>query len=284
MTVIDRRRLGMMLRAQRTAAGLTLEQVSSRLKRAGVQMSTSAIGYYETGKRTPRPQDLTLLLRELGVEGIGEQEEYHNVAHRAREASWWRFDSSYLRPSFQELMGLEAAAASMTEYSVTMFPGLLQTGSYARAVLGAANPKLDDQTIEARVKVRMARQQTLIGEAGTLGHLHVVLDEGCIRRKVGGSSVWQDQLQHVLLLGKRQSVTVQILPFEAGAHAGVLGGFTMLDFAEASPIVYLELPGTDLYEEGDVAERYKLLFDKLREQALPEALSLKLVTEVANGK
>jgi len=285
MSVIDRRQLGALLRQARQARGLKAQQVIDQLAKIDVTISTSTLTQWEQGKRAPRPQDVKPLLTLYDISGE-EAETMLQLARGARQKSWWSSSAGALRASFTTLMGLEAEAVSMAQYSVTVIPGLVQTREYAEAVMAAASPPLSDETITTRVDVRMRRQEILLlGENSKLRQLHLVLDEGCIRRQVGGITVWRDQLRSLLSLAERRRIIVQVLPFAVGSHAGTLGGFTIMNFTDQPPIAYVELTETDLSEEGPGADGYRLRFDKLREQALPEPLSLRLIKDsVANEK
>lgn len=283
MSVIDRRQLGSMLRQARQARGLTIAQVVELLGQRNVQVSASGLTQWEQGKRAPRPQDLTPLIAVLEI-GDDDSNVIYLLARTARQKSWWSASAGQLRSSFTQLIGLEADATEIGEFSATVLPGLLQTRDYAAAILEAMSPPLGTAALETQIDVRLRRQQLLFGEDSRLELLHVVLDEGCIRLQVGGAQVWRDQLQHLIKLATERRIIVQVVPFTVGAHAGTLGGFTLLNFTDAQPIAYIELAGSDIYFEGEQADRYRLRFIKLREQALPEPLSLRLIQSVADGK
>lgn len=283
MSVIDRRQLGSMLRQARQARRLTIQQVVELLDQQNVQISPSALTQWEQGKRAPRPQDLTPLIAVLEI-GEDDTNVIYLLARNARQRNWWSASAGNLRTSFTQLIGLEADATEIGEFSSTIVPGLLQTRDYATAILDAVSPPLNAEAIDTQIEVRLRRQQRLFGEDSRLELLHVVLDQGCIRRQVGGPDVWRDQLLHLIKLATERRIIVQVVPFTVGAHAGTLGGFTLLSFTDARPIAFIELAGSDIYFEGEQADRYRLRFIKLREQALPEPLSLKLIQSVADGK
>ena len=163
-------------------------------------------------------------------------------------------------------------------------PGLLQTEDYARAINQATMTGLTDDALETRLEVRMQRQAVL-AKTDPL-EVRAVLDEAALRREVGGKEVMKAQLSHLLELGERPNIIIQVIPFSAGAHHGTLvGPFNILKYAHpADPdVVYLE-SSSDPYpdREGDI-ERYGLIFDNLRAAALSvpqtQALMKKLVKE-----
>ena len=106
--------------------------------------------------------------------------------------------------------------------------------------------------IERRVALRLERQKVLVSESAP--NCHVVLDEAALRRPYGGREVMRGQLQHLIDVSERPNVTLQLMPFSAGGHAGESGSFTMLSFSESdlSDVVYLEQLTSALYLGGGV--------------------------------
>lgn len=284
MGVIDRRELGNKLRATRTAKHLTIKQVVEKLAKADVVISETTITQWEGGNRAPKPQDLKPVLDVLEVDDE-ERAAFNTLAMQARERTWYSASAATHRASFGRRVGLEGEAVRMHEYSATVLPGLLQTRDYASAIMDAAVPRLSDATIASRVDLRMQRQKLVLeGDGSKLERLHAVLDEGCVRRQVGGETVWREQIEHLMQLSARRDIIVQILPSVVGAHAGMMGGFTLLDFANQRPVVHVELAITDVYEEGEAEQVYRDRFIELREQALPQPLSLRFLQDLTSGR
>lgn len=183
---------------------------------------------------------------------------------------------------FQFFVGLETEAASTRAYESELMPGLLQTPAYYRAFLRAAPAAGNDDEIEHKIEVRSARQERLTRENPL--KFWAVVNEAVIRRVVGGKETMRDQLRHVVDLARQPHVSVQVLPFKAGAHPAMDGSFTILDFPEPSDpdVVYLENQTGSLYlEETPQVERYTLMFNHLIAKALDPDESLAMITRVA---
>jgi uncharacterized protein DUF5753 len=150
-------------------------------------------------------------------------------------------------------------------------PGLLQTEDYARAVIRAGQSKPDPETMNRRLSARMARQEIL--ERADPPEIWAVLDESVVSRPVGGAEVMRAQWQHLIDLADRSNstLTLQILPFSAGAHPGMNGPFVIVTFNSPTdpPMVYLETATDGLYLDEPVdVDRYTLMFNHLVARAL----------------
>jgi hypothetical protein len=126
------------------------------------------------------------------------------------------------------LIGLEAEASEIRTYQPDLIPGLLQTEAYARAVIRVSRPRDTAEEIDQRVEIRVARRQILTRDNPPL--VRAVLNEGAVRRLVGGREVMREQLLHLAEERDRANVTVQVLPFSAGEHPAMVGPFVILDF------------------------------------------------------
>jgi transcriptional regulator with XRE-family HTH domain len=258
-----RRRLGSELRRLREAAGLTTQQVAARL-----YCSPSKISRVETARVAATPRDVRDML-ELYRVSDQQQEDLMQLAHEARQRdAWWH---SYRDvPDVRTFMSLEKAANSIRIYASLIIPGLLQVQEYARLITQIILPTLGHQEIDRHVELRMARQALLAADDAT--PLWVVLDEASLRRLIGMPQVRLQQLQHLAEVAETPNVTIQILPFQAGPHRGMIGSFTILSFSDSADpdVVHIESPmGEDLYlNSADQIRRYGLLFEHLRDAAL----------------
>jgi transcriptional regulator with XRE-family HTH domain len=270
---VRRRRLASELRGLRETAGLTIEQVAERM-----EVSSSKISRLETARVSAPPRDVRDLLEIYGVTGE-QRETLLSIAREARQRTWL---DEYSDLPFAAAADMEGAAASIRIYSALVVPGLLQTVDYARAVLGAIRLDLEEDEIERRVDLRKSRQSLLAREGSRT--LWVVLDEAVLRRVVGGPEVMRAQLQRLMEVTALPRLTLQVLPFAAGAHAGLDGEFDLYSFAEAADqdVVFIENTISDLYlESADAIRRYNLLFDHLRAKALDPAHSAEFFARVA---
>lgn len=266
-----RRQLGRELRDAREAKGISREAV---FKATG--MSPSTVSRYEGGTTGLRVLELRALMDLFQINDPEERDRLEALRAEGRKRGWWSQYRSALKPTYQTFIGMEDSAIGRRDFASIVVPGLLQTEEYARAVLATALPELTTAVIEDRVEVRMQRQALITREDEPL-KLHVLLDEAAVQRRVGGEEVWADQLRHLLDMTSRRNLTIQVVPFSAGAFAESLGAFTLLDFEEGDPIAFAEMPTGDLYAEGDDALKYVMHFDALRTAALPPSLSVRLI-------
>jgi hypothetical protein len=207
------------------------------------------------GVTAPRRGDLLQLLKESAQRG------------------WLRQYRDELPEVYTDYISLEDDARSISNYESLLIPGLLQTEAYLRAHFRGTHPHATAEDIESRVGARMQRQVLL--DRDTPPKLWAIMDEAAIRRLVGGRDVMRDQAQHLRETATRPNVTIQVVPFDAGAHPGMEGTFVILEFAGlADPsVVYTETAAGGLFLEEDAElERYRLMFEHLRATALsPDA-------------
>jgi transcriptional regulator with XRE-family HTH domain len=270
---VRRRRLAIELRRLREEAGLTIDRVAERL-----ECSDSKISRIETGQVSATPRDVRDMLEIYGV-GDEQRAELMQIAREARQKGWWH---AYGDVPVPPAVAFEAEAFSMSVYQSLVVPGLLQTADYARAVLRATRPELALDLIERRVELRMARQSILTKDQPPA--LWVVLDEAAVRRLIGGPEVMRQQLERLSEVGALPNVTLQLLPFTSGEHAGLDGEFTLIGFPDPGDpnVVYIEMPSTDLWlEDAASVRQYDHLFDLLRAAALSPAESAGLITKAA---
>ncbi|WP_055477871.1 helix-turn-helix domain-containing protein [Sphaerimonospora mesophila] len=265
------RRLSGELTRLRREAGYSREDVARRLGVAG-----STVYRIETGHTRPQGRTMRELLDLYGVDGT-EREALLDLAREAGRRGWWHAYGDVLPGPY---VGLEAEAASVRNYEPLLVPGLLQTEAYARAVVGAALVK-DPAEIERRVAVRMERQRRLAGP-GALD-LWAVLDEAVLRRPVGGPAVMAEQLRRLGEVAVQPNVTIQVLPFDAGAYLGMGNPMAVLTFPdpEDADAVLLENMGGELYLENPEHVRgYVQVFDHLRAAALGPEKSIEKIESV----
>jgi len=269
------RRLAVELKEFREAAGLNGDQVAEEMG-----WSVAKVYRMEGDKVRILPRDVTRLLRLYQV--TGEQAEaVLELSRQARVKGWWHQYSGAIPEWFQFYVGLEAATNVMHSYDAELVPGLLQSEDYARAIMATA-PDPGTEETDRQMAVRMERQKRLTSESPLA--LWAVLNEAVIRRIVGGPAVTSAQLRHLVQMSELSNVTVQVLPFDAGAHPAMHGSFKVMRFPEEvdPDVVYLEAQTSALYLEGtEDVDRYSLMFDHLRAQALSPGASRDLMAQVA---
>ncbi len=247
---------------------MTIDVVAERLG-----CSTSKVSRIETGHTSASPSDVQHILDIYGVdESI--KAELVQIAREARQKGWWHPYSTVLASAY---VGLETAARSIRAYEQHVVPGLLQSEEYAIALIRGA--QLDDEReIEQRVRVRMQRQALLIQDDPI--DLRVVLDEAVLSRPVGGELVMLDQLKKLIEVARLPNVTLQILPFAAGAHAGMDGSFVILEFEEEgdADVVFIDNATGGLFlEKAEELSKYVSIFDIVRASALPPEESIEMI-------
>ncbi|HVV24440.1 MAG TPA: helix-turn-helix transcriptional regulator [Pseudonocardiaceae bacterium] len=268
-----RRRLAGELRRLRDQAKLTIDDVAEKL-----ECSASKISRIETGHVGVNPRDARELLRLYGVSD-DQLDALVQLAREARKKGWWHSYNEVFTGAF---VGLEAEASSLRAYQALLVPGLLQTRDYMRAVIRAARPDATTAEVEKRVKARVARQR-LLTEA-VPPQYWAVIDEAVLCRPVGGAAVMREQLGWLTERAALPHVTIQVLPFSAGAHAGMEGPFLILGYPEqADPdVVYVDNATAGFYlEEPAEIVRYTLMFDHLRAAALSPDHTLTRISEAA---
>jgi transcriptional regulator with XRE-family HTH domain len=269
---VRQRRLARILRGLREDAGLSIEQVAEKL-----ELSPSTISRMETAQVGIRINDLRPLLDIYQVTGM-RRDELLQLARERRQQVWWQ---EYKDLPTAAVASLETESAYIKQFSVQVIPGLLQTEPYAREILRAIHFQPRPHEIERRLELRMARQALLAAEDPP--QYWVILDESVLHRVIGSHQIMQAQLQRLIGAAAMHNVTLQILPFSAGAHPGMDGEFTILSYRDqADPdVVFLEATGGDAYiENAVVTRRYNLMFDHLRAAALHPAESVRTLGDV----
>ena len=271
-----RRRLGFELRRLREAAGLKLEQVAGELR-----IAASTLSRIETGRSPCRAIYLTVMLDLYGVTDAEQVLLLKDMARQGQRKGWWAGYDEVLPTGFGIYVGLENEASSLRAYEPQVVHGLLQTPEYARVVQRAWDWRAGSERIDRQVELRLRRQEVLTRPAGPL-ELWVILDEAVLRREVGGPEVMRPQLGRLAEAADQPNVTVQVLPFGQGAHAGLSGAFHLLDFPGGDPsVTYVESPGGNIYlEKAHEVRRWSEAFDQLRAQALSPEDSRRMIAKL----
>ena len=268
---VRRRELGALLRKLRTDKGLTVEQAAEQL-----MFSMSKLSRMETGHGAPSRRDIRDLCALYEVTDEAERKRMMNLAVEGRQAGWWQ---SY-DLDFDDYVGLEAAAVGLRYYQCTIVPGLLQTRAYAKAMIEVTIPKLTAERITELLEVKLTRQQVLIRKEPLL--LWAVLDEAALHRMVGGRAVMAEQLDHLIEVADNANITIQIIPYGAGAHPGMDSTFNILEFAGPVPkLVYVEgLVGYYYLDRPADIDKYQQVFDYLSSLALNPKDSIGMIARV----
>jgi transcriptional regulator with XRE-family HTH domain len=269
-----RRELGVLLRALRTEKGWTVDEVASRL-----QVSSSKVSRLETGQRGVGEGDIRRLcdLYEVGAE----QRQYlTELASAGRQRARWQSRGL----PYSTYIELEAEAAAISDFGLSILPGLLQTPDYARAVVRAAVPEWVPEVVEQRVEGRMARQQILFSEHPP--RFDAVVDESVLHRVVGSPLIMRAQLERLLLLADLPAVTIRVIPHAAGALPAGNNKFIILRFAQPTvpDVVFIEgLTRDDYIDEPHEAEVYNMTFRALVHLAESPDATRAMITDIVRA-
>ena len=212
------------LRRARDAAGLTQKQVAEDLG-----WSISKVIRLETGAGNITTSDVMALLHEYHITDEHRTSELLAITRQKDQTWWWdEYRELYANiPDFLRFLAYEDSASRIRTYHGLIVPGILQTEQYMRAVFNVTE---DPQIVETGVQVRLRRQELLRRAAPP--EVLALLDEGVLRRVVGGYELMIEQLAHLRALNEQPRVTIQVVPFAAGMVAGMNRSFTILDLSE----------------------------------------------------
>ncbi|WP_434099841.1 helix-turn-helix domain-containing protein [Streptomyces viridosporus] len=252
---------GRQLKLLRLRAGMERTELGKR-----VGYSADTIASYEQGRRVPQPRFIDQADEVLDAGGL--------LVAMKGEVGRARYPAF-----FRDMAQLEAEAMELCAYDTVVINGLLQTEEYMRAVLAMRRPLLDEATIELRVSARLDRQEIFNRWPAPL--LSLVMEESVLRKPLGGKAVLRGQLEHLLLVGGRRNVEIQVMPLDREDNAGIDGPFTVVRRKGGEQVVYAEVQGrsnlvTDNDETALAAARYGII----RSQALPPQQSLELIEEL----
>ncbi|MBT2210025.1 MULTISPECIES: helix-turn-helix transcriptional regulator [Actinomadura] len=255
------RKLGQRLRAIREERGLTLQQAARVLNR-----TPSSLSKLETGKRGIRRPALENMLDRYGYADPVQRAALFDLARHTTAKGWWYRYEGKLSPSMLDYISLEAEARSIRSFQLHLIPGLLQTVNYARAVIASGISQGMEPDIDGLTEIRMRRQKILFKEGGP--GLWAIVCEAALRQEFGGPGVLKGQLRNLVELSKLPNVTLQVLPYSAGAHPGHNGSFTTLRSDELSVVLVENLTSGWYLENPDDIRRHDVVFDHLRSAAL----------------
>jgi transcriptional regulator with XRE-family HTH domain len=270
---IRSRELGDGLRRAMKRAGLNGRETGQQLA-----LSESWISRLLSGKRNVTAVQVAGSLAVCRVTGT-ERDQLLALCGEQHIPGWFQQHGAQLLQQLVTLIDHETKAVAISEFQEPGVPGMLQTGDYARAVLSRSG-NVPAEEIEDRVSARLARQSLFSRDQPARFTFYV--HEFALRLPVGGPAVMLDQLEHLLRMSRRHFLTLRVVPAALGAHAGMAGAFTLLEFADFRPVVYLESTTASLFLELPVEiEAYRHILATLAETALEEEESRKLIATLA---
>ncbi|MFE9366258.1 helix-turn-helix domain-containing protein [Streptomyces sp. NPDC006978] len=233
--------LGRRLQEMRLGAGASLEDAARALR-----VKTLTIRRLEKAEVALKPLYVEKLLETFGA-GRQEIDEFVDLAEQANKPGWWHSYRDAVPSWFTAYVSLEAGARTLRTYEPQYVTGLLQTPDYAHAVLRGGLPNGTEDELARRVELRLRRQNLLVREDAPT--LWVVMEEAVLHRVVGGPYVMRQQLERLLDVSELAHISLDIVPFTAGAHVGACAPFTYFRFEEPElpDIVYSELLSASVY-------------------------------------
>ncbi|MFI0238150.1 helix-turn-helix domain-containing protein [Streptomyces sp. NPDC016845] len=276
-SVVRRILLGSQLRRLRESRGITREAAGY-----SIRASESKISRLELGRVSFKARDVEDLLTLYGVSDEAERGALLSLVKEANVAGWWHSYSDVLPGWFQTYVGLEGAASAIRGYEAQFVHGLLQTEAYAHAVVERGMRGASHEDVERRVALRLARQKVLVAERAP--EVRFVLDEAALRRVHGGPEVMRGQLDHLVEAAQMPHITLQVVPFGHGWHAGESGTFTLLSFPESDlpDVVFLEQLTSALYlDKAEDVAQYEKAMQRLQEECPSPEESLRLLERIS---
>jgi transcriptional regulator with XRE-family HTH domain len=268
--------LGAQLRRFREAADVTVDAAAWRIR-----ASRSKISRMENGRSGFKDRDVSDLLELYGVTDAQVVAGMLGLATQANAQVWWAKHADILPGWLEPYLGLEASATRIRTFDLQWINGLFQTEDYARAVTMIGARRVARAEIDRRVSVRLRRQELLT--AASSPRVWSILDEAALRRSVGGAEVMREQLRHLIKASELASVTLQVVPFAAGAHDAAGGSFTVLRFGEPDvpDVVYIEqLTGAQYLEKPADTDHYLDVANRLSATALDPDNTISFLSEI----
>ena len=273
---VPRMILGNQLHRFREAAGISPDRAGYEIR-----ASRSKISRMENGRVGFKERDVADLLDLYGVTDEETRAGLMTLARQANAPGWWSKYGDVLADWFEAYLGLEAAASVIRTFELQFVHGLFQTEAYARAVTLLGNRAAPAEEIDRRVGLRLKRQELLASAKPP--QVWVVIDEGALRRPVGGRAVMRGQLNRLIEVAELRHVTIQVVPFSRGGHAAAGGSFTVLRFGDADvpDVVYIEQLTSALYlDKREDVDHYMEVMNHLSTEALTPAETTCFLAEI----
>ncbi|MEW2442725.1 helix-turn-helix domain-containing protein [Micromonospora marina] len=284
-----RRQIGRKFEALRKAAGLTMDQAADQLDRARATLHRIENGAEHVRFRQA---DVKEMLNLYGASGEDRELLLAMTAATRENKNWWHdYVGSGLPKWFQLYIGLEAAASTIRKYQTELVPGLLQTRAYAEQVYampGGAIDATDSEDRERAIQLRIERQSLLTRFSAP--QLCVILNEAVLRRPVGDHATMAEQMHQILSAAELPNVTIRVLEFSSGLHAGAMtGAFSIMNFPPDSagkemepPVAYLESATGAIYlDKPHEIAAYDAIWTDMFDRALDDSRSKRLVKRIA---
>jgi hypothetical protein len=261
------------LKAHRAARGWTQADVAAK-----TSYSESLIAQVEARFKAASPELAKALDRVFTTPGFteddgGEPGTFGRIVVRLRNLPF--------PASFRSFATYEAEAVALSTYQHSLVPGLLQSEDYARCIL-ETRPNTTPEEVEEQLRGRMDRQAVLTRSDPPAPMLLALIDEGVLHRPVAPRSVMLGQFSHLIEMSRRPNITIQVVPYEAGGHTGLLGAFSVAEMGNRDAIVFVEdIADGRVFEDDATLSQVALRFKALQSEALPKGASRDLIAKAA---
>ncbi|MEW1718652.1 helix-turn-helix transcriptional regulator [Streptomyces sp. NPDC093109] len=273
MPTMRSRRLGNELKRLRVERGYKVQDIADKL-----QCGQPKISQIENGKRGIRPLDLTVLLEFYGVEDEAYIASVKRLSREIHKVDWWSGQGPLLYEELKDYLTLESDSALVREYGPAVIPGLLQSESYMRQIFEARTPVA---MIDALVETRMKRQELLDSQLEF--RLRAIIEASVLHRIGRSPAVAREQLGHLLEMGDRPNVNIQILPLDAAIPAEQYAPFTLFSLSgePSIDVTWLEhVTGGTLLEQRTDVQMYTRVWDEFTAAALSPSASEKYIRDL----
>jgi len=266
----------------RARAGKTIAQVIE-----DTELDQSTI--YRAEHPTTRTSNRSTVAKLLDCYGVTDQRRRARLLALLKPPAtdppdWLHVYDDVMDKPYVEYVTLETDAAEVCAYESLFLPGPIQTFEYATAAVAGAFPALSAERVRRLAEIRQLRQQALVRDRHPL-RLTAVVDEAAVRRVVGGPQVMRQQLRHIVEQSASEQVTMRVVPYEAGAHPGMSGSFSVVTFlpgTDLEPVVFIESTAGDLLREDEISvARYLDMYHRVAASALSAADSVRLIDRIA---
>jgi transcriptional regulator with XRE-family HTH domain len=277
---VQRRRLRTELRARRMDIGYTQDQVAQSM-----EWSLSKVIRIESGAVGISANDLRALLSLYRVTDRSLTEELLDLARASRQRTRWSGYRAEISPRYLQYIEYEQAASLLCIYEPLLLPGLFQTEEYATAIIRQlADSGTSEDVIDTRIEIRMKRQEVLEQDPPTI---FCVLDEAAVQRMVGERDVAPAQIARLVDMANSPNVTLEIVPFTAGFHRGMLGPFLILEFPDPGErdVLFSESSRDTIFSHDEAGEItvFREVFEDLRSISLGAAGTLAYLRNLVTG-
>ncbi|MFE6982475.1 helix-turn-helix domain-containing protein [Streptomyces griseus] len=257
---------GLQLRQARDARGWTQDELAERMGCSGTHISA-----VETGRRPPTPRFARSVDRALGT-----GDKFSRMVQAMKETA--------LLEGFPEFVRQEVRAAEIRLFEVGIIPGLLQTAEYAEAICNGAVRRgaITDEQAEERLTLLAERQASLARTPPPM--VYAVLDESCIRRSVGGTSVMKAQLDKLVAFAELPTTVLQVAPFDLGERRAFDLPVTLLTLPDRTQLAYSESAQQGRVERDmHFVQLFMTAYHQMQAEAASQADSVAVVNKLRKG-